>query len=348
MISPFSLQILFLALTTHATAVPTSTFCDNIPRLLGRQYSAFVTEWYPRTAVTTHPSITIPTPTCTVNGNDCAKLRSSWSLAHATETPIPQFPVPCEAYRACSSVPSGPCTLAGSGIKIYYWPTPATQPLCPQTNTLMPISRPTPEAGKPKSPVVKVIDGLTVTSPSIYISIPTLYGQLRGVPTNLFTGCGSQLTSLTLSIPPSPISTLTRRSRVRRPTFESPKPFALSTLNWPVSATEICSEQTFCEWNNAISTCTDVLSTICVTPTINPYDYNPALLLPTDLVGLAAKQEGSYQNCVVHRAAAADATWIPITTLAGDPRYTQGWSSTSTILPVTLTAAPTPEITSNR
>ncbi|KAJ5020511.1 hypothetical protein J3E73DRAFT_392416 [Bipolaris maydis] len=328
------------------SAVPTSTFCDNIPRLLGRQYSAYVTEWYPTTAYTTWPSMTSPTPTCTVNGNDCGKLQSSWTLAHTTETPIPDFPVPCKAYKACSSVPSGPCSLVGSSVKIYYWPTPATQPLCPQTNTFMSTSRPTPAAAKPASPVVKVIDGLTVTSPSIYISIPTLYGQLRGVPTYRVTSCGSEVTSLTLSIPPSPISTLTRQSGGRRPTFENPKPFALSTLNWPVSATKICSEVTMCEWNNDISTCTDVLSTRCVTPTINPYDYNPPLLLPTDLINLAAKKEGSYQNCVVHPAAAADVTWIPITTLAGDPRYTQGWSSTSTIPPITLTAEPTPEITS--
>ncbi|EUC43592.1 hypothetical protein COCMIDRAFT_38463 [Bipolaris oryzae ATCC 44560] len=291
--------------------------------------------------------MTSPTPTCTVNGNDCAKLQSSWSMAHTTETPIPDFPVPCTTYRACSSVSAGPCSLVGSSVKIYYWPTPATQPLCPQTNTLMSTSHPTPKAAKPESPVVKVIDGLTVTSPSIYISIPTLYGQFGGVPTYRFTGCGSELTSLTLSIPQSPISTLTRQSRGRRPTFENPKSFALSTLNWPVSATKICSEVTICEWNDAISTCTDVLSTRCATPTINPYNYDPALLLPTGLVSLAAKKEGSYQSCVVHPAAAADATWIPITTLAGDPRYTQGWSSTSTIPPITLTAVPTPEITSS-
>ncbi|USP82842.1 hypothetical protein yc1106_10116 [Curvularia clavata] len=86
--------------------------------------------------------------------------------------------------------------------------------------------------------------------------------------------------------------------------------------------------------------------TRCVTPTINPYDYNPALLLPTSLVNLAAKKEASYKSCVLHPAAAADATWIPITTLPGDPRYTQGWSATSTIPPTTVTAAPTPEVTS--
>ncbi|EMD65248.1 hypothetical protein COCSADRAFT_199419 [Bipolaris sorokiniana ND90Pr] len=313
---------------------------------MGRQYSNYVTEFYPTAAYTTWPTMSSPTPTCTVNGNDCAKLRSSWTSVYTTETPIPDFPVPCTAYKACSSVPSGPCSLVGSSVKVYYWPTPATQPLCPQTNTLMSISRPTPEAAKPKSRVVKVIDGLTVTSPSIYISIPTLYAQLRGVPTYLFTGCGTQLTSLTLSIPPSPISTLTRQTRGRRPTFENPKPFALSTLNWPVSATKVCSERTVCEWDDVISTCNDVLTTSCATPTINPYNYNPALSLPTDLVSLAAKQDGSYQSCVVHPAAGADVTWIPITTLLGDPRYTQGWSSTPTITPITNTAAPTPEIIS--
>lgn len=238
-----------------------------------------------------------PTPTCTVNGNDCAKLQSSWSMAHTTETPIPDFPVPCTTYRACSSVPAGPCSLVGSSVKVYYWPTPATQPLCPQSNTLLSISSPTPEAAALKSPVVKVVDGLTMTSPSIYISIPTLYGQFPA--TNLFTGCGSQLTSLTLSIPPSPISTLTRQSRGRRPTYENPKPFALSTLNWPVSATKICSEITRCVLNDAVSTCTDTVSTRCVTPTINPYEYYPALLLPTDLVNLAGKKEASYKSCVV-------------------------------------------------
>jgi hypothetical protein len=280
-------------------AIPTSTFCDNIPRLLGRQYSAYVTEWYPTATYTTWSSMTSPTPICTVDGNDCEKLQSSWTIAHTTETPIPDFPVPCTTYRACSSVSAGPCSLVGSSVKIYYWPTPATQPLCSPTNTLLSTSRPTLEAATSKSPVVKVIDGLTVTSPSIYISIPTLYGQFRGAPTNLFTGCGSQLTSLTLSIPPSPISTLTRQTRGRRPTYENPKPFALSTLNWPVSATQICSEITTCKWNDAISTCTDVLGTRCATPTINPYDYNPALLLPTDLAKQAAKKEASYQSCVV-------------------------------------------------
>ncbi|PVH95300.1 hypothetical protein DM02DRAFT_632984 [Periconia macrospinosa] len=323
-------------------AVPTSTFCDNIPRLLARQHSAYVTQWYPTTTYTTWSSMTSPTPTCTVNEDECAKLKSLWDMTHTTESSMSDFPVPCTTYRPCYSDPVGPCSIVGDSMKIYYWPPQATEPLCPQNTTLLSISRPTPEPPSSSPPVVKVIDGLTATSPSIYISIPTLYGRFRGQPTYLFTGCGSQLTSLKLSIPPSPISTLTRQTRGHRPTYESPSPFAITTLNWPVTTTSSCSVQTICDWDDTISSCINRLSTKCATPTVDPFNYNPVLLLPTGLVNEAAKLDPGYQSCVIHPAAAAGATWIPITTLPGDPRYTDGWSATSTIAPFTVTATGAP------
>lgn len=243
--------------------------------------------------------MTSPAPTCTVNEDECAKLKSTWDLIHTTETPIPDLPVPCTTYTPCSSDPVGPCSIAGDNMKIYYWPTRATQPLCPPNSTLFSISRPTPSTPIPKPPVVKVIDGLTATSPSIYISIPTLWGRFRGQPTYQFTGCGSQLTSLTLSIPPSPISTLTRQKRAHRPKYEDPSSFNLSTLNWPVTTTKSCSVVTICDWDETISDCRDILSTKCATPTVDPFNYNPALLLPTELVTMAAKQDPGYTSCEV-------------------------------------------------
>ena len=291
-------------------AVSTSTFCDNIPRLLGRQYSEYITQWYPTTTYTTWSSMTSPTPTCTVNEGECAKLKSTWDMAHGTETSVSEFLLPCTTYTPCSSDPTGPCSIAGNSVKIYYWPTPAAQPLCPQNSTLFSTSRPTPGPTTAKPPVVKVIDGLTVTSPSIYISIPTLRGQFRGQPTYLFTGCGSQLTSLTLSISPSPISTVTRIKGPRRPTFGSPSPFALETLNWPVTTTSSCSEVQLCDWDDVGSSCRDVFSTKCATPTVDPFHFDPILVLPTQLVNVAAKRDPGYQNCVVCCIDVSWAKWL--------------------------------------
>ncbi|ORY04963.1 hypothetical protein BCR34DRAFT_617333 [Clohesyomyces aquaticus] len=329
-------------------SVPTSTFCDNIPRLLSRQYTEYVTEWYPTTTYTTWSSMTSPTPTCRVNEGECATLMSMWNVTHTTETSMPEFPVPCTTYRPCPSDPIGPCSILGENMKIYYWPTPATEPFCPQNTTLLSTTRPAPTSppSMPKPPVVKVIDGLTVTSPSIYISIPTLYGKFHGQPTYHFTGCGSLLTSLTLSIPPSPLSTFTRQRRAKRPTYENPSPFTLTSLNWPVTTTSSCSVQTYCDWDDKISICIDVLSTKCTTPTADPFNWNPVLSLPTELVKMAAKQDPGYLGCDILPAAAAGGTWIPITTLPGDPRYTKGWSASSTIAPFTVTATAAAETTS--
>lgn len=288
-------------------AVPTSTFCDNIPRLLARQYSEYITQWYPTTAYTTWSSMTSPTPTCTVNEDECAKLKSTWDMLHGTETLVSEFPFPCTTYTPCSSDPIGPCSIAGNSVKIYYWPTQATQPLCPPNSTLFSTSHPTLGPKTAKTPMVKVIDGLTVTSPSIYISIPTLRGQFHGQPTYLLTGCGSQLTSLTLSIPPSPISTVTRIKGPRRPTFGSPSPFALETLNWPITTTSSCSEVQLCDWDEDISSCRDVYSTKCATPTVDPFHFDPILVLPTQLVSAAAKRDPGYQNCVV---CSMDISWV--------------------------------------
>jgi hypothetical protein len=295
----YTTTLTFTEIYSTFPVVPTSTFCDNIPRLLARQYSAYITEWYPTTTYTTWSSMTIPTPTCVVNEDECAELKATWNMAHISNTLVSEFPIPCTTYRPCSSDPVGPCSVAGNSMKIYYWPTQATQPLCPPNNTLFSINRPTPGPPISRPPVVKVIDGLTATSPSMYISIPTLYGQFRGQPTYLFTGCGSQLTSLTLSVPPSPLSTLTRQKRGRRPTYESPSFFALHTLNWPVTTISSCSVLTMCNWNDTIGSCSDVRSTKCARPTVDPFNYNPVLLLPTELVNAAAKRDPGYQSCVV-------------------------------------------------
>ncbi|KAF2472595.1 uncharacterized protein BDR25DRAFT_313099 [Lindgomyces ingoldianus] len=317
-------------------SVPTSTFCDSIPRLLSRQHSAYVTEWFPTTTYTTWSTMTSPTPSCRVKENECEVAISGWSSLF-TATPSASFPFPCTTYQPCSADPIGPCSITAESVKIYYWPTIASSPLCSQTTTLASAAQPTPPPSVPKSPLTKVIDGFTATSPSVYISFPFLYGRYHGQPTHIFTGCGSMLTSVTLSIPPWPISTVTRVKGARRPLYRDPRPFNLSSLNWPVTTTSSCAIQTSCQWSDLISGCIDVLYTKCTTPTVDPFHWNPVLALPTHFVGEAAKKDPGYAKCEIHPAAAAAATWIPITTLAGDPRFTEGWSATPTMPQITVT-----------
>jgi hypothetical protein len=45
--------------------------------------------------------------------------------------------------------------------------------------------------------------------------------------------------------------------------------------------------------------CIDVLTTKCVVPTVNPFEWNPALVLPMSLVKDAAMKDSGYGDCAV-------------------------------------------------
>jgi hypothetical protein len=128
----------------------------------------------------TWSSMTSPTPICTVNEDECARPKSIWNAEKVTTPLAADIPIPCRTHRACSSDSIGPCSLDATGIKIYFWPTPAP---CRYTTNLLLATQPTStSAHVSESPVMKVIDGLTATSPSIYISIPSLYGRYYSQP----------------------------------------------------------------------------------------------------------------------------------------------------------------------
>lgn len=167
-----------------------------------------------------------PSPTCSIGPSSCTQLYSSYfaSLgifvtgADVLSTPF-IWPVPSNSprcktgntnYCLFSSERRG-CTISGGNVQVYYWPNATPAPIISNGN-------------RTRHPVTQVVGNVTMTSPSVYLSIDTLMARSTFVADNGIchtvgkfnltaalpaqTQVGTTFKNLLISMPPRDVSTL--------------------------------------------------------------------------------------------------------------------------------------------
>lgn len=176
-----------------------TTLCDNIPRA-----PAGVPEFLSQTyTVVEKPASTGPVttntkaiPTCSVEADQCFNLGRSYKQWQSGQLggSEPVFPDlgPCQNYQHCDS-----CQIRGRSVQLFYWPVPKVAGgLCASNGSTI---TPTPTATGPSTIVTR---GVTLTSPSVYLS----FGYLVGISDA--SACGQPTSDLLVSIPPESLSSI--------------------------------------------------------------------------------------------------------------------------------------------
>lgn len=205
--------------------------CDGYPRVVGRVSSSngsTITSDY--TWTNTNPTFvpaSYPTPApCSINAQDCESLWSSMSAhydpkATGSHGNVFQNP-PCTTRSANQSYSTNShggncdnCQVIGSQIRLLYWPVitkPGSGNLCNKTAETV-TAAPTGDG-----PNVFVTDGITITSPSVAVSI----GGVSRVD-----GCGPTIANTIIPVPPEAVSSV----RGARALFTH-EPFNFADLNY--------------------------------------------------------------------------------------------------------------------
>jgi len=151
--------------TTTITDVSITTLCDGKPRLLEPYKTITVTSI--ETLESPTPTVfqlpyTEPTPTCTIAESACAALRSSHHLGVKYCTTSRTWSI-----IPCTSDASQSCEIhSGSPKTLLYWPiSTKSGDFCAQDGKTV-LGQPT----NPPHPDTAVVDGVTFTSPTAYMS----------------------------------------------------------------------------------------------------------------------------------------------------------------------------------
>ncbi|PWY72941.1 hypothetical protein BO70DRAFT_399018 [Aspergillus heteromorphus CBS 117.55] len=220
---------------------PITTLCDGIPRALGPV--GMITTWLPgtgpcltstKTYTYTFPIYREPSPALPFLGSNQdhknpRRHRQPSCPLHCPTPPAPYTENPC---RACHFVPAD--------ATIFYWPhsrsqTPLTSPTTPQppfhpnttpiTTTITKTITKTNNNNNNNNNNQTLTTTLTFTSPTIYISLPTLRaGSNDRFPTQ----CGHNHTDVLLSVHPSTLSSVRSHYNSRRPVYGTRYPFDLA------------------------------------------------------------------------------------------------------------------------
>ncbi|KAL4891047.1 hypothetical protein BDV59DRAFT_209217 [Aspergillus ambiguus] len=177
---------------------PVTTLCDGIPRALGPLESSIVYGPDPTgecgtstgtatrsTWVYRSPS---PTPSCQLNTADCIAIWSTYSSLSSSyssytesasittsgdiHSPIKPDGCPSTSRNYTVKDPCTDCHYAAGTATMYYWPvTTVNGDLCAQNGSTI---TPTPTG---EGPNTAVVDGRTFSSPTIYVSFPSIYAN---------------------------------------------------------------------------------------------------------------------------------------------------------------------------
>jgi hypothetical protein len=270
----FYATYIFTNTWTIAVADIYTTLCDGIPRAHGsgpisHTLSHPTTTFYNYTDTVYSSTFTGTKPSCSINPSDCGSLVSSYrqetsAFDSFTSSYTPPFFVTSTplgpSCSATESVPAGcttcckSCTVAGDHVQLLYWPVTTTGGnVCGKNGTTI---SPTDTA-----PRTTVFEGMTLVSPTVYISFHQL--SARDDCGRLL---GDQINGTILAMQPDQVSSA-RGGHLRR----YPYSFNYADLDGPVSKEAYCQMIRF-DW----SPC----------QTIYDDDYEPFLWIPSQVASM--------------------------------------------------------------
>ncbi|KAK7512704.1 hypothetical protein IWZ03DRAFT_361942 [Phyllosticta citriasiana] len=206
-----------VTLTSVKNAAPTSlhTLCDGVPRAPSgvseyRTFNKTITTASAFSGVTNASTNTVTaTPTCSVGGDQCFALGSDFSWYTTMKSPhdnlINPDVGPCKNFQYCDR-----CQVRARSVELFYWPVTTGSPLCnttataPATATAKSTITPAPYANISTI----VTRGVTMTSPSVYLSFDYLVGIGGELVNHQTQICGQTTSRLIVAIPPESLSSI--------------------------------------------------------------------------------------------------------------------------------------------
>ncbi|KAK8242952.1 hypothetical protein IWZ00DRAFT_347126 [Phyllosticta capitalensis] len=184
-----SIEDLIHLVTTVPTA-PVTTLCDGVPRAGKRRTATQISVTTITETVTPVSSVVEPytgaTPTCSLDADSCTSLADIQGSLFPSQTLEIDCSIPI-TYTRCAA-----CKIYAQSATLYHWPAQTTDPC---NAAIGPVTTPTDRPFTAKLP-----PGRTLTSPSLYLSFPTVYAYNWNL--NPAGHCGN-LPSPTVSVAPA-------------------------------------------------------------------------------------------------------------------------------------------------
>ena len=145
------------ASTATEQGVPYTTYSVTLPPTGIAVSTATTVDTRATTIYNTECVHSIPTPTCSIDGEDCRSLFASWSPGGTRGRP------PCTVEAATN--PCDDCVLYIPSVKLMYFPVSMTGNICGNYSTVSPVHR-----GNYTLPTTVDVSGTTYTSGYAYLS----------------------------------------------------------------------------------------------------------------------------------------------------------------------------------
>ncbi|KAI9726320.1 MAG: hypothetical protein M1828_001594 [Chrysothrix sp. TS-e1954] len=176
---------------SQGTASPTTKLCDGYPRVQGTftgtgNSTSVFTSTYPETytglalrpaclaAASGHTEYPVPSPSCKIQGTDCASLSSLYfktATVYDQGASGPICSLDDEGFSTFKKIePSPSCYINGDNVRLFYWP---------QSTKSAAVCDGPPMTITPKLNGTRVANVGThrITSPSVFLSIDRVYAQ---------------------------------------------------------------------------------------------------------------------------------------------------------------------------
>lgn len=185
-----------------------TTLCDGVPRCMkaaATTRTVYETGWDFDISI---PPFTTPTPTCTLNDDQCGDLWGAYDSLAATDLDVPMTMPYCSEWQGWGSYidPCDSCYVTAEAVQLLYWPVEVkSQGVCGnKTGTTITATATIP--GQPNTATWQ--NGTIVTSPSVYLSFASLYARgTKWYPSGLGSGfCGSTARNVMVPVKPEAIT----------------------------------------------------------------------------------------------------------------------------------------------
>ena len=151
-------------------ATPYTTLCDGTPRAHGIASWDYETKTEARkySSTATITDFEAPTPTCSIDSKDCARLWYNWYDKSGWNASYPGCPSTCDGSLYTTDYmgqPMAPCYINADELQLAYWPVTVEGNLCGNRSTL---------ADGAATPKTASIWGTTITSPGVLVSFHSI------------------------------------------------------------------------------------------------------------------------------------------------------------------------------